>query len=101
MVALGFKELPSLVNSRLNNGIIICCARYVGAVGFEEVLVKMEAWAKGFQRPLQSLPRILLLRTVEALVIHTGHAENHAQIPALCKECRVIPEAVEVDVVVQ
>src|SRR5580700_8822295 len=101
MVALGFKELSSLVNSRLDNGVIICCERYVGPVRFEEVLVNMEDWAKGFQRRLQPLHRILLLRAVETFVVHAGNAQNHADITALGKEGRLVPEAVEVDVVVE
>src|SRR3984885_3324246 len=101
MVPLRFKELPSLVNSRLDNGVIICCERYVGAVRFEEVLVNMEAWTKGFHRRLQALHRILLLRAVETFVVHAGNAENHADITALGKEGRLVPEAIEVDVVVE
>src|SRR5271170_1120880 len=101
MVPFRFKELPSLVNSRFDNGVIVCCERYVGAVRFEEILVNMEAWAKGFQRRLQPLHRILLLRAVETFVVYAGNAENHADITALGKEGRLIPEAVEVDVVVQ
>src|SRR6202453_2212864 len=97
MVPLRFKKLPSLVNSCRDNGVIICCERYVGAVRFEEVLVNMEAWAKGFQRRLQPLHRILLLRAVKTFVVHTGNAENHAQIAALGKEGRLVPEAIEVD----
>src|SRR5580704_4522886 len=101
MVPLRFKELPSLVNSRFDNGVIICCERYVGAVRFEEVLVNMEAGAKGFQRRLQPLHRILLLRAVETFVVHAGNAENHADITALGQEGRLGPEAIEVDVVVE
>ena len=78
MVPLRFKELPSLVDSRFDNGVIICCERYVGAVRFEEVLVNMEAWAKGFQRRLQPLHRILLFRAVKTFVVHAGNTENHA-----------------------
>src|ERR1700693_2470721 len=61
----------------------------------------MEAWAKGFQRRFQPLHRILLLRAVETFVVHAGNAENHADITALGKEGRLIPEAIEVDVVVE
>ncbi len=78
MVTLRFKELPSLVNSRFDNWVIVCCEWYVGAVRFEEVLVNMKAWAKGFQRRLQPLYRILLLRAVKTFVVHTGNTENHA-----------------------
>src|SRR5580700_7538480 len=101
MVALGFKELSSLVDSGLDNGVIICCERYVGAVRFEEVLVNMEAWAKGFQRCLQPLHRILLLRAVKTFVVHARNAENHADITTLGKEGRLAPESIEVDVVVE
>ena len=78
MVALRFKELPPLVDRRFDNGVIICCERYVGAVRFEEVLVNMEAWAKGFQRRLQPLHCILLFRAVKTFVVHAGNTENHA-----------------------
>ena len=77
MVPLRFKELPSLVNCGFDNGVIICCERYVGAVRFEEVLVNMEAWTKGFQRRLQPLHCILLLRAVKTFVVHAGNTENH------------------------
>jgi hypothetical protein len=32
MVTLGFKELAPLVNRRFDNGVVIGCERYVGAV---------------------------------------------------------------------
>src|SRR5580700_793032 len=101
MVALRFKELPSLINSCRDNGIVIFCKRYVRAVRFEEVLVNVEAWAKGFQRRLQPLHRVVLLRAVETFVVHAGNAENHADITALGQEGPVGPEAIEVDVVVE
>src|ERR1700686_3021860 len=101
MVQFRFKELPSLVNSRFDNGVIVCCERYVWAVRFEEVLVNMEAWAKGLRRRLQPLHRILLLRAVKTFVVHAGNTENHSKIAPLRKECRFSPEAIEVDVVVQ
>src|SRR5216684_2952788 len=50
MVALGFKELPALVDSCFHNRVVIGCERYVGVVRFEEVLVNMEAWIKCFER---------------------------------------------------
>ena len=78
MVPLRFKELPPLVDRCFDNRVIIFCERYVGAVRFEEVLVNMEAWAKGFQRRLQPLHRILLFRAVKTFVVHAGNAENHA-----------------------
>ena len=78
MVPLRFKELPPLIDRRFDNGVIVCSEWYVGAVRFEEVLVNMEAWAKGFQRRLQPLHRKLLLRAVKAFVVHTGNTENHA-----------------------
>src|SRR5271169_5121128 len=101
MVPLRFKELPSLVNSSFHNRVVICCERYVRAIGFEKVLVNMEAWAKGFQRCLQPLYRILLFRAVKTFVVHAGNAEDHADITALGKEGRFVPEAIEVDVVVE
>src|SRR6202023_2720371 len=101
MVSFRFKELPSLLNSRFDNGVIICCERDIGSIRFEEVLVNMEAWAKAFQRRLQPLHRILLLRAVKTFVVHAGNAENHADITALGKEGGLVPEGVQVDVVVE
>ena len=101
MVALRFKELPPLLDGRFHNRVVIFGERYVGPVRFEEVLVNVEAGAKRFQRRLQPLHRILLLRAVQTFVVHAGNTENHADIAALGKEGRLIPEAVEVDVVVE
>jgi hypothetical protein len=61
----------------------------------------MEAWAEGFQSGFQPLYRILLLRAVETFVVHAGNTEHHAHIAGLCKEGGLIPEAVQVDVVVE
>jgi len=61
----------------------------------------MKAWTKGFQRRLQPLHRIFLFRAVKTFVVHAGNAENHADITALGEEGRLIPEAIEVDVVVE
>src|ERR1700688_2043693 len=60
MVALRFKELPPLVDSRLHNRVVIRCERYVGAVRFEEVLVNVEAWAKRFECRFQPFHCVLL-----------------------------------------
>ena len=101
MVAFRFKELPPLLDRRFHNRVVIFGERYVGPVRFEEILVNMEAWAEGFQSGFQPLHRILLLRAVKAFVVHAGNTENHADIAALRKKGRLIPEAVEVDVVVE
>src|SRR5277367_1744389 len=101
MLPLGFKELSSLVDSCFDNGVVISREWYVRTIRFEEVLVDMEAWAKGFQSCLQPLHRVLLFRAVETFVVHTGNTENHTHIAALRKEGRFIPKAVEVDVVIE
>ena len=101
MVALRLKELPPLLDGRFHNRVVIFCERYVGPVRFEEILVNVEAWAEGFQSGFQSFHRIFLLRAVKAFVVHAGNTEHHADIAALCQEGRFIPEAVEVDVVVE
>ena len=59
----------------------------------------MEAGAEELERSLKALDRVLLLGVVEALVIDTGNAQHHAQVAALGQECRLVPEAVQVDVV--
>ena len=101
MVTLRFKELPPLVNRCVHNRIVIFCEGYVRAIRFEEVLVNMEAWAKRLEGCLQPLHGILLLRAVQTFVVHAGNSEDHAEIAALRKEGRLIPEAIEVDVVVE
>ena len=101
MVALRFKELPPLLDGRFHNRVVIFGEGYVGPVRLEEILVNVEAWAKRFQRRFQPLHRILLLRAVKAFVVHAGNTENHADIAGLSKEGRLIPEPVEVDVVVE
>jgi hypothetical protein len=78
MVTLGFKELPPLIDRCFYNRVVIFCERYVGSIRFEEVLVNMEAWAKGFKRRFQPLHCILLFRMVKTFVVHTGNTENHA-----------------------
>ncbi len=64
MVALGFKELSPLLDRRFHDGVVIFGERYVGPVRLEEILVNVEAWAKGFQSRLQSLHCIFLFRAV-------------------------------------
>ena len=101
MVALRLKELAPLLDGRCHNRVVISGERNVGPVRLEEILVNMEAWAEGFQSGFQPLHRILLLRAVEAFVVHAGNAEHHADIAGLGKKGRLIPEAVQVDVVVE
>ena len=61
----------------------------------------MEAGAKCLQRGLQPLDGILLFRVVKALVVHAGDAQHHPKIAGLRKERRLVPEPIEVDVVVE
>src|SRR5208282_6754388 len=84
-VALRLKELPPLLDGRFHNRVVVSGERYVGPVRLEEILVNVEAGAKGFQSRFQSLYRILLLRAVEAFIVHAGNTEHHAHIAALSK----------------
>ncbi len=54
----------------------------------------MEAWAKRFQCRLQPLHRVLLFRAVKTFVVNARNTEHHADIAALGKEGRLVPEAV-------
>ncbi len=101
MVALRLKELPPLLDGRFHNRVVVLREGYVRPVRLEEILVDVEAGAEGFQRGFQPLDRILLLRAVEAFVVHAGNTEHHAEIAGLGEEGRLIPEPVEVDVVVE
>src|ERR1035437_6640680 len=99
LVAFALEELPPLVDGGFNDRVVVPCKRYIGAIRFEEVLVDVKAGAECFQRGLQSLDRVLLFRVVKAFVIDARNAQNHAHIAALGEKGRLIPEAVEVDVV--
>ncbi len=101
MVALRLKELSPLLDGRFHNRVVVSGERYLGPVRFEEILVDMEAWAERFERRFQPLDRILLLRAVQAFVVHARNTEHHADIAALSEEGRLIPEPVQVDVVIQ
>jgi hypothetical protein len=68
---------------------------------FEEILVDVKAGTKCFQRRLQALDGVLLLRMVKALIVHAGDAQYYPKIAGLRKERRLVPESVEVDVVVE
>jgi hypothetical protein len=63
--------------------------------------VNVEAWAKRFERCFHPLHRILLFGAVGTLVVRAGNAEDHSYIAALGEEGRLIPEAVEIYVVVE
>jgi hypothetical protein len=94
MVAFRFKELSSLLDRRVHNRVVIFCERYVRPVRLEEILVNVEAWAEGFQSGFQPLHRIFLFRAVKTFVVHAGKIEHHADIAALGKKGRLVPEAV-------
>src|SRR5260370_36831602 len=70
MVAFCFKELPSLLDGRFHNRVVVSGERYVGAVRFEEGLVDIEAWAKRFVRRFPPLEPQLLLRAVPAFPVN-------------------------------
>src|SRR5205823_664771 len=59
----------------------------------------MEAGAERLERCLQPLHCVLLLGVVEAFVVHAGDAQDDAQIAAFGEKCRLVPEAVQIDVV--
>jgi hypothetical protein len=99
MVALRLEELAALLDGRLHNWIVIAGERYLGTVLFEEVLIDMEAGAEGFERGFQPLHGVLLLRMVQAFVVHAGDTKHHAKIAALGEERGLVPEAVQIDVV--
>jgi hypothetical protein len=101
MVPLGFKELSPLVNGGFHYGVLIRSERDLWPVVFEEILVNVEAGAKCLQCGFQAFDGVLLLRVVKALIVHTGDAQQHPKITGLRKERRLVPESIEVDVVVE
>ena len=101
MVALGLEELPPLVDGGLYNRVVILRKWNLRPVRFEEILIDMEAGAEGFERGFEALDGVLLLRVVKALVVHAGNTEHHAHVAALGEKGSLIPEAVQVDVVVE
>jgi hypothetical protein len=101
LVAFALEELPPLFDGGFNDRVVVPCKRYIGAIRFEEVLVDVKAGAECFERGFQAFDRVLLFRMVKAFVVHAGNAENHAHIATLGEEGRLIPEAVQIDVVVE
>jgi hypothetical protein len=61
----------------------------------------MEARAEGFERSFEPLDGVLLLRSIKAFVVHSLHLQHNAEVTRLRKERRLIPEPVEVNVVVE
>jgi hypothetical protein len=101
VVPLGFKELSPLVNGGFHNGVLIRSERNLWSVVFEEILVNVEAGAKSLQRGLQAFDGVLLLRVVKALIVHAGDGQQHPKIAGLRKERRLVPESIEIDVVIE
>src|SRR5579884_3800399 len=101
MIALAFKELPPLLDGCLYNRVVVVSKRNLRPVRLEKILVDVEAGAESFERRFEAFDGIFLLRVVKALVVHAWNMENHADISALGEEGRLVPEPVEVDVVVE
>ncbi len=101
MVAFRLKELSSLVDGGVYNRIAILGKGDVGAVRFEEILIDVEAGTEGFQGRFEPLNRIFLFRVVKTFVVHTGDTENHAHIATLREKGCLVPESVQIDVVIE
>src|ERR1017187_1351688 len=100
MVSLALEELPPLLGRGLNDRVVIACKRYIGTVGLEEVLVDVKAGSEGFECGFQPLYRVLLFRVVKTFIVHAWDTQNHAHVAALGEKAGLIPEAVQVDMVV-
>jgi hypothetical protein len=61
----------------------------------------MEPGGESLERRFQAFNGILLLGTVETFVVHARDAQRLAHVAALRQECGLIPESVQVDVVIQ
>ena len=100
-VALGLEELPPLVDCRFYNRVVVMREWNLRPVLLEEILIDVEAGAEGLQRRLQPLDRVLLLAVVEAFVVHARNAQHHAHVAALGQKRGLVPESIQVDVVVE
>jgi hypothetical protein len=100
-VTLGLEEPPPLVDGCFYDRILVVGERDVWSVLLEQILIDMEAGAKRLQRSFQPFDGILLFRVVETLVVHAGDAQHHPHVPAFGQKHTLIPESVQVDVIVK
>src|SRR5882762_8064720 len=95
-VGLAAKIGDAVLDCRVYNLITVEFVRDGLVVSLEEVLVDAIVVAKQFQRRLETLREYIDACSVEALVIHTTHFENDAELAGLRKEHFGADEAVEV-----
>jgi hypothetical protein len=101
MFALCLEELATVIDLRLYDRIVVAGEGDVRTVGFEKILVDVEPWAERFERCLKTLHCVFLARVVETLIVNSRDAEHHAHVATLCQKRGLVPEAVEVDVVIE
>src|ERR1700730_10267113 len=98
---LRVKEASPLIDGSFHDRIVIMREWQIRSTGLHEVLIDMEARAERLQRSFQTLDSINLLPLIETLVVDPFHRKYHPQIARLSEKDTLIPEAVEVDMVVE
>ena len=83
MIFLSLKEPPPLLDGSFHYRVFVVDERYFGAIGLEEILVDVEAGAKGFEGRFEPFHRIFLGCAVKAFVVYAGHTKNHAHVSTL------------------
>ena len=101
MVEFGGEELLTLIDGGLHNRVVIVGEGNLRPIGFEEVLVDVEAGAKALERRFQPFHRILLCRLIDAFIVHAADAHDHAKVAALGQKRAAAPEPIEVQVRIQ
>jgi len=100
-VLLRGKERAALVDGGFHNWIVVVRKRNLRPAGLDEVLIDMEAMPEGLQGRLQTLDGVILIIMVKTLVVDTLDSQHHSQVAGLGEECPFVPEAIQVDVVIQ
>src|SRR5882762_7838464 len=95
-VGLTAKIGDTVLDRRVHDRVAVEHVRDGLVVALEEVLVDAIVVAKQFQRRLETLREYIDGCSVEALVIHTTHFENDAELAGLRKEHFGADESVEV-----
>src|ERR1700676_5037293 len=95
-VGLGAKIGDAVLDRRVHDGVAVELVRDGFVVALEEVLVDSIVVAKQFQRRLETIREYIDGGSVEALVIHTTHFENDAELAGLREEYFMAHESVEV-----
>ena len=92
----------------LFNSLLAGVAVFLGGYAFghwvtasDPAFLRILARAELLECRLQPLYGVLLLRVVEAFVVHARYAKHHPEVARFGQKGRLVPETVQVEVIVQ